>query len=675
MCGIAGALDLRGSRRFPPETLARMSAALQHRGPDGEGFFLAAGIAMAARRLALVDPEHGAQPVTNEMGDVVACCNGELFDHDDLRKALVLRGHHVRSRCDVELWPHLWEEHGEGLFAHARGQFALALWDARTRSLLLARDRAGICPLYVTEAEGWLLWSSEIKGLLASGMVAREVDHRAIDHLFIFCGSPARRSFFTGIRSIAPGESLLCRDGHQVIRRHSDLEFSAHGEERRTADPATLVDELEGALRRSISRRLRADAPVATYLSGGVDSNTVLALATAVQGRAPASFTIGFDDVRTDETEWARQSAAAAGSELTVVRMSAADVVSQLDALHLAAEAPVVDTSAAYLMRLAETVRAHGFKAVLTGDGADECMAGYVWFRVEKVLSVLGRWTGGLVPRALRSLVFSLVGGRHRPPSGPLAELRTAQRDFYDPFARARSDLFAPSLQHALAGHDPYDELDVDPAQMRRWHPLNRSLYVEYRVLLAGHLMQAKGDRVAMRSGVETRHPFLDDEVIDLCASIAPKYKLRGLTDKWLLRQVAGRYLPRAAARRRKTMFRTPLSRMVLGSRRPPWIDQLLSERSLQRTGMFDRAHVERERRRQAALPAVTPRRIVMDGALTAVVACQLWHHLFISHDLCELPPWTAPAPSSASLELARREDARSSLAATVSAAPPGARP
>lgn len=192
------------------------------------------------------------------------------------------------------------------------------------------------------------------------------------------------------------------------------------------------------------------------------------------------------------------------------------------------------------------------------------------------MLGVVDRWTAGLATRALRALIFSLVGGRHRPPTGPLAGLRTAQRDFYDPFARARFVLFSPALLRELADHDPYAELDVDVARMRRWHPLNRSLYVEHRVLLAGHGLQAKGDRVAMRAGIEARHPFLDDEVIDLCASIAPEYKLRGLTDKWLLRQVAGRHLPRAAARRRKAMFRTPLSRMVLGARRPPWIDQLL---------------------------------------------------------------------------------------------------
>lgn len=318
MCGIAGAVDLRGGRPFPPETLARMAAAIQHRGPDGEGFFLAPGVAMAARRLALVDPERGAQPAFNEAGDIVACCNGEIFDHDAVRAALVARGHRLRSRCDAELWPHLWEEHGEDLFAHARGQFALALWDARSRTLLLARDRVGICPLYVAEAGGWLLWGSESKALLASGMLDREVDARAIDHLFTFFCAPARRSFFAGIQPLAPGEYLLRRDGRRSTRRHSDLSFPEDGAAPPAASTAELTDQLDAALRRAIDRRLRADAPVAAYLSGGVDSSTVLAMAAAIQGAAPASFTIGFDGAGTDESDRAQQTAAALGSKLTV---------------------------------------------------------------------------------------------------------------------------------------------------------------------------------------------------------------------------------------------------------------------------------------------------------------------------------------------------------------------
>lgn len=660
MCGIAGALDVRGARLFPAERLARMAAAIQHRGPDGEGFYLAPGIAMAARRLALVDVQGGVQPVFNETREIVACCNGEIFEHELVRKALVAAGHKLRTRCDVELWPHLWEEHGEEIFARARGQFALSLWDARTRTLLLARDRVGICPLYIAEAEGWLLWSSEIKALLASGMLSREVDPRAIDHLFTFFCSPARRSFFAGVKSLAPGEYLKCWSGQQTRQRHSDLAFPAQGCERRPAKSELLVDELDAALRRAVTRRLSAEVPVATYLSGGVDSNIVLALATAIRGHAPASFTVGFDGAGTDESLLAQESAAALGSALTVVRMSCKDVAHHFAALHHSAESPVVDTSTACLMRLAEVVREKGYKVVLTGEGADEALAGYVWFRIEKALGVLDRLGAGLPSRAVRTLLFSMVGGRHQPSTSPLAVLRTAQRDVYEPFARVRTELFSPELAVALHAHDAYDDLDLDPERMRLWHPLHRSLYVEYRVMLAGLLLQAKGDRATMRSGVEGRYPFLDDEIIDLCASLAPEYKLRGLTEKWLLRQVARRYLPRSVANRPKTMFRARLSSVMLGPSRPPWIEQLLSESALRRTGLFVPKCVSRERRMQMSYPALTPRRLVMDAALTAVVACQLWHHLFISRDLCELPAWTAPEPSAVSLDtvygLARQE-------------------
>jgi asparagine synthase (glutamine-hydrolysing) len=653
MCGIVGALDLGGRRMFSSSTLAKMAAALAHRGPDGEGFYRAPGIAMAARRLALVDPAHGAQPVSNERGDVVACCNGELFEHDALRAELVRRGHRIHSRCDVELWPHLWEEHGEGMFEHARGQFALALWDARDRTLVLARDRAGICPLYVAEAGGWLLWSSEVKGLLASGMISAVPDVRAVDYLFAFFSAPPRRSFFEGVTPLAPGELWLQRGTARTVTRHSDLDFPDEGRERRVADPEVLVDELEGALQRSVARRLRADASVAAYLSGGVDSNTVLALATRAQGRAPASFTIGFDGAGTDETAQARETARRLGSELTVVRMSARDVADGLVPLHRAADAPVVDTSTACLMRLAEAARARGHKAVLTGEGADEALAGYVWFRIEKTLGALDRWGAGWPSRLARRAVFPLAGGEHRGPTGALASLRTAQRDVFEPFARARSELFSRSLSGALGAHDPYLDLDLDPVRMARWHPLHRSLYTEYRVMLAGLLLQAKGDRAAMHAGVEARYPFLDDEVIDLCASIAPEYKLRGLTEKWLLRRVARRHLPDSVASRPKTMFRAKLAPVMFGRARPRWIDQLLSRESLERAGLFDARRVERERRWQVATPTITPRRLVMDGALTAVVASQLWHHLYVSGTLCELPPERAREPSESSLAAA----------------------
>ena len=619
-----------------------MLRAIAHRGPDGSGIFAAPGIAMAAQRLAMLDIEDGQQPVANEAGDIVVTCNGELFAHRALRETLVSKGHVLRSRCDTELWPHLYEEYGLDLFAHARGQFAVALWDAKNRRLVLGRDRAGICPLHFAEHDGWLLWASEIKGLLASKLVRPALDPRAIDHVFSFFCAPARRTFFAGVTSLAPGELLDVKRGLQNVRRHSDIDFPNLGDEDRPTNIEGLVDSLEDALRRAVRQRLDADASVGAYLSGGVDSNLLLALARSEGGEAPPTFTIGFDGAGTDEASLAIAAAQREGSPLTVVRMTARAIADALPDLHLAAEAPVVDTSAACLMRLSAAASRAGVKAVLTGEGADEALAGYVWFRIEKALGILDSISNGNGSRAIRGVVFGLVGGAASGPRGALRALRTAQRDVCDPFGQVRHALYSSELSASLVDHDPYDDLDLDVERMKRWHPLNRSLYVEYRLMLPGLLLHAKGDRAAMRNGVEARYPFLDDAVIDLCARVAPELKIRRLTEKWLLRRVAARHLPSKAANRPKTMFRAKLSEVVLGPARPAWLRDLVSPASLKKSGLFDPEAVARELTRQRLLPTVTPRRLVMDGALTAVVATQLWHHLFLGGGLCDLPVWSS---------------------------------
>ena len=226
---------------------------------------------------------------------------------------------------------------------------------------------------------------------------------------------------------------------------------------------------------------------------------------------------------------------------------------------------------------------------------------------------------------------------------------RVAQQDLFDFVGQARMTLYSREMWDRLGDHDPYDDLDLDNPRMTRWNPLNQSLYVGYKVLLAGHMLISKADRIMMRSSVEGRYPFLDEEVIDFCAGLAPEYKVRGLTDKWLLRQVATRMLPSQIANRPKTMFRAKLSQSFLGPHRPAWVDQLLSPESLRAAGYFDPRAVARERAAQVRWPRLTPRRFIFDVALTSVVATQLWHHLFFGGGLCDLPAWSAPAPPLAS--------------------------
>ena len=646
MCGIAGALDLRGHRTFPEDRLLAMLDAIAHRGPDDGHLHIEAGVALGARRLAIVDLQGGRQPLSNEDGSIWVAFNGELFDYPTLYREIVARGHRPASRCDTELWPHLYEDHGEGMFERARGQFAVSLWDRKARTLLLGRDRVGISPLYYAERDGWLLWGSEIKALLRSGLVEPIPDPRGVDHLFTFFCAGTTRTFFEGVKSIPPGHYLRVRDGRVELKQYWDLDFPDLGDETRLDDPSPLVEELEGLLRQSVERRLRGDVPVVSYISGGLDSTVVLGLSSRERGKAVPSFTIGLDRAGPDERSSSTEAARMLGSPLTTVTMDRAQIAEAYPELIVAAEGPVFDTSCACLMRLARAVHDEGYKVVLTGEGADEAFAGYVWFKMQRSRDLIYRVLGRRAMNGFRRLTLASIGGRtdKRPPVDAMNGVRTAQQDLYEPLNQGRTLIYSDRMWDRLGDHDPFSDLDLTNPNMKRWHPLNQSLYVGYKVMLAGLLMIPKGDRISMHSSVEARYPFLDEDVVAFASGIAPEYKLRGRTEKWLLRKVAERTLPQRIARRPKTMFRASFSQTFLGRHRPAWVDQLLSPESLRATGYFDPEAVAHQRRLQVMIPRITPRRMVFDVGLTSVVAVQLWHHLYCGGGLCELPTWDAPA-------------------------------
>lgn len=646
MCGIAGALDLNGQREFSVERLAAMTGAIAHRGPDDEHFHVEPGVALGARRLSIVDLEGGRQPIPNEDESVWVAFNGELFEYPELRRELLDRGHRLATRCDTEAWVHLYEDLGLAMFDKARGQFAVSLWDRNSRTLILGRDRVGICPLYYAERDGWLLWGSEIKALLASGLVRPEPDAHGVDHLFAFFCAGTTRTFFQGVKSIPPGHFLRVHEGKVSQHRYWDLDFPDAGDETRLADPRPLVDELEDRLRRAVERRLRGDVPVVSYISGGLDSTVVLGLSSRERGRAVPSFTIALENAGPDERAASAEAAEVLGSPLTVVTMDKSRIANAYPELVTAAEVPVLDTSCAALMRLARAVHDQGYKVVLTGEGADEALAGYVWYKGQAIRNGFARRFGTGPSMLGRRLAFAAIGGgmrEKRPELLAMRGVRPAQQDMYELLGQARALLYSDGMWDRLGDHTPYDDLDLTNERITRWHPLNQSLYVGYKVMLAGLLMISKGDRITMHSSIEGRYPFLDDDVITFCAGIAPEYKLRGMNEKWLLRQVAAKTLPERIAKRPKTMFRASLAQTFLGAGRPPWVDQLLSPESLRKTGYFDPDRVRREVGWQRRIPRITARRFVQDLGLTSVVSTQLWHHLWCGGGLCDLPTWTAP--------------------------------
>jgi len=645
MCGIAGAYDLTGRREFSPRRLLAMTAAIGHRGPDDEQIHIEPGVALGARRLAIIDLAGGRQPLANEDGSVWVAFNGELFEYPELRRKLLDRGHTLATRCDTEAWVHLYEDLGERMFEEARGQFAVSLWDRRTRTLILGRDRVGIAPLYYAKADGWLLWGSEVKAILASGLVRAEADVRGIDHLFTFFCSGTSRTFFDGVSSLPPGNLLKVQDDRIEKKVYWDLDFPDAGQETRLDDPTPLVDELQARLETAVERRLRSDVPVVTYISGGLDSTIVLGLCSRLRKDPIPAFTIGLDRAGPDERAHAAEAAETLGSPLTTVVMDRSRVADAFPELVRAAEGPIVDTSCAALLRLAQSVHQQGYKVTLTGEGADEAFAGYVWYKTQKVRDAAYRVVGRTIPRLARNLAGRSISGRRFavPPEGAIHGVRPAQQDMYEMISQCKPILYSGGMQARLGGHDPYADLDVPNERMSRWDPLNQSLYVGYKVMLAGLLMISKGDRIAMNASVEARYPFLDDDVVSFAAGLAPEYKLRGMTEKWLLRQVAERILPKRIAKRPKTMFRTSMSGTFLGPHRPAWVDQLLSPESLARTGYFDPEAVARQRALQVRTPRMTVPRFVYDVGLTCVVTTQLWHHTFCGGGLCDLPPWAPP--------------------------------
>jgi asparagine synthase (glutamine-hydrolysing) len=646
MCGIAGAFDLAGQRYFPSAVLRSMVRSLAHRGPDDEQILIKPGVALAVRRLAIVDIANGRQPMSNENGDIWVAFEGELYDHQDLRRNLVSQGHRFATRCDTEVWVHLYEEMGAGVFEAARGQFAVALWDMGNCVGLLGRDRVGIAPLYYTVQDEWLLWGSEIKALLASGMVDVRPNVRGIDYFFNFFSMPPSETCFEGIQLLPPGHFIKTGDGHYELQQYWDLDFPDNGSELRFSDPKSGVDQLEGLLRNAVRRRLTAEVPQGCYLSSGIDSGILLALSAQERGESLPSFTIRFEgSAPIDESERAASTAEFVRSPLATVTVRETDIARMYPRLISASEGPVVDTSAACMVMLADANRRAGNKVTLSGEGADEALAGYVWFKWHQVQQWLDRYLVFVSGIGQNVALRWLIGGdtTRWPKLRAARGLRPAQQISWEMMAQARSFLYSDEMWDLLADYDPYNDLPISSPRLKRWHPLNQSLYVAYKVMLPGLLLLGKGDRPLKAASTEGRYPFLDESVVEFCAQIAPIYKLRGWTDKWLLRQVAARHLPKQIARRKKTMFRANLGRAFLNANRPPWIDQLISDASLRATGYFNPAGVRRAREAQQQLPRRSLLRFSLDLGLSAVVSTQLWHHLYCGGKLADLPTWSAP--------------------------------
>jgi asparagine synthase (glutamine-hydrolysing) len=637
MCGIAGILALGGAPPTLPE-LRRMAGALHHRGPDEHGAYRDARCGLAHARLSIIDLATGQQPLSNEDQTLWISFNGEIFDYVELRAELERAGHRFLTHSDTEVIVHAWEEWGEGAFPRMNGQWAVALWDRRKRNLVLSRDRVGVRPLYVAEHAGRLYFASELKAIFAADpSFPRRLDPRGIDETFSFWSVVPPQSVFEGVEELEPGTTMVVTPEGRTRRRYWHPSYPAAGEEAKlTLEEAT--EAVHAALERATTLRMvRADVPVGSYLSGGLDSSLVAALGLRAKGRGFQTYSLRFEDAEYDETEHQRTMAEFIGSEHHEVVCRKADIAAMFPRVILHTERPILRTAPAPLMMLSELVRQSGIKVVLTGEGADEMFAGYDIFKEGKIRRFCARHPDSKLRPLLLGVLYPYLA------RSPVAQRALAQRFFLHGLERADQPGFAHDtrwrttsalkrLYHAsfaerLAGFDPTARLLADlPADFSRWSPLGQDQYLEIRTLLSGYLMSSQGDRMLMASSVEGRFPFLDRDVMALAASLPPSYKLHVLDEKHVLKRLGRGILPESILARSKQPYRAPDALSFVSEPRPEYVDEVLSERAVEDAGVFDRTRVAQLWSKCKALAAKGQFSNADNMALVGVLSTQLLH-------------------------------------------------
>jgi asparagine synthase (glutamine-hydrolysing) len=596
MCGIVGIVESDLSRPVLPEDLGRMVKTLVHRGPDDEGTVMRSGVGLGMRRLAIVDVATGQQPFGNETDDIQLVANGEIYNFQALRRELQERGHSIRTQSDIEVLVHAYEEWGVEFLTRLRGMFALALWDGRTRTLVAARDRAGEKPLYWTKTARGLLLASEVKALLVRPEVSRELDPEAIDQFLTYEYVIAPRTILRGIHKLPPGHYLTYRDGTVTVRRYWDAATVIP----RRWDETEAAAALREALRQATVGQMMAEVPLGAFLSGGIDSSSILALMSDASMQPVNTFSIGFADGTYNELPYARDVASLfkANHREQSVSPNIHDLFEKL-VVHL--DEPFADVSLFPTFLVSQLAREH-VTVALSGDGGDELFGGYDAYQAQE-LAARFAWMGDTLLPAAAAVAAALpptekkkglvnkfkrfTAGATQAPED-LGHYRWMV--YLSP--RAKEKLYTQSLREQLTRSDAYAPVRDALARFGHADLLNRQLYADLSLYLADDIL-VKVDRMSMATSLETRAPFLDADVMELAFSMPGHFKIRNGERKWILKRAMAGVLPERILNRRKEGFSIPMKNWLRRELQPLMHSLLKPERVAAR-GLFDPAEVTR---------------------------------------------------------------------------------
>ncbi len=643
MCGIAGIYNVQSGKPADSSVIEQMIASLGHRGPDETGFHAEGEIGLGQCRLSIIDLSGGRQPIYNEDKSICVVFNGEIFNYIELRDALQKKGHRFYTHTDTEVLVHLYEEYGKEFLAYCIGQFGIALFDRKNSELIIARDRVGIRPLFYTVLpDGGFVFGSEMKAIFCHPEISAEIDPEGINQIFTLWVNIPPRTVFKSISELAPGHFMSVSP--KGISTHQYWKYSFPEEGSYEDRPLSYyVNGLKEVLYDAVTVRLRADVPVAAYLSGGIDSSIISTLVKRNHNNDLITFSVAFADRSFDERPYQQEMADYLKTDHHITEANYDNIGAAFPDVVKYSEKPMIRTAPAPLFILSRLVRENNIKVVLTGEGADEIFGGYNIFKEDKVRRFWAKNPDSKMRPRLLLQLYPYIARDARANRFWQQFFKKGLTDtdnkYYSHLIRWNNTsqikrFFSGDYRRHFSEERIMADLDayVDP-DIRRWHPLCRAQYLEAALFMSGYLLSTQGDRMMMGNSIEGRFPFLDHRVIEFAAAVPPKYKINVLNEKFLLKKAYGDILPEKIVNRAKQPYRAPISQCFINRKNQG--AEMLRGDIIKKYGYFDLPGVEKLVAKCGADGGNTGERD--DMALVGIVSLMLLHHQYIDKNQSQI--------------------------------------
>lgn len=638
MCGIAGILSYSHPLHEPVAKINKMLARINYRGPDESGIFLSQNIVMGNVRLSIIDIHTGHQPMADTSNTFYIVFNGEIFNYVELKKELINKGHRFQTNSDTEVLLHAYMEYGSGCLHKLNGQFAFAIWNDKKKELFLARDRVGIRPLFYTRHNNMFLFASEIKAIAEYPGVKLMFDYSALAQVFTYWTVLAPATVFREVYELPPGHFMKITKNSIDIQQYWHLHFPTQPDERYQGNLYDAAQELHTLLSRSVKLRLRADVPVAAYLSGGLDSSTITSFINKIMPATLQTFSIGFEESEYDETPFQKEVSEYLNTRHQYFYCTNKEIVQYFPEVVWHAEIPVLRTAPVPMYCLSKKVRDNNIKVVITGEGADEMFAGYDIFKealirefwakqpdskyrpllLKKLYPYIGQFQGK------NKMMFKFFYGYH---------LADTNSPYYSHILRWKN---TSGLLNFFKNHIVKADTELNPAiemqnimddNIMQWDLLSRAQWLEIKLFMSGYLLSSQGDRVAMANSVESRYPFLDHNIIEFAARLPSGFKMHGLNEKYIIKKMMHGRLPENIIKRPKQAYRAPAGNSFFLSGED-YVSELLSERGINEAGIFKYDMVQKLTEKISTNQQATE---FENMALAGILSTQLLYHQYIS--------------------------------------------